>query len=506
MLNQGAGSLLRPNLSSAQLVAAGGAGLLLGLACLRLSPLSVLGALTAILLVLTTLKRPEVALLGLVALTSSLVAEQDNPPIPIGFGTLYISDAILLSLFGLFIIRWMVEPQFRIVRTPLDLPLLAFYGVAVLSTLIAILQGSLPFHQSLEELRIVTNYLTFFVVTNLVREKRQLVLLWRGILLLAAIVAVATIVQYLLGESVTIIPGRVETLSTEGVEYSGVARIIPPGQSLILVGFVTMGVRLSQYRLSWTSLLALLHWGLVGSALLLSFNRNFWLGAGLALLLLAVLGEGRHRQRLVGWVLVSALLAATILLPLASVPDSRAANLVSASIGRLTSLGERETFQDSDSSLRWRDFEYAYALPQIASHPLLGLGLGARYRPFVLGMDHDAYDGRAYVHNGHIWILVKSGLLGYLSLMWLSLAFLLRALKYWRRIPDLEMRGWVLGFALTYLAVLLGSMVNSMLMQWFWTSVIGIMMGTNEAVIKNAVDKSRSDQPEADFHTIDNAQ
>jgi hypothetical protein len=46
------------------------------------------------------------------------------------------------------------------------------------------------------------------------------------------------------------------------------------------------------------------------------------------------------------------------------------------------------------------------------------------------------------------------------------------------------MRGTMLAFALTYIAVLVGSIVNPMLMQWYWMPLIGIMMGVNEVIIR----------------------
>jgi len=82
-----------------------------------------------------------------------------------------------------------------------------------------------------------------------------------------------------------------------------------------------------------------------------------------------------------------------------------------------------------------------------------------------------------------LWILLQSGLLGYLSLMWLSLAFLLRGFRYWRSIPNSRMQGVVLGFTLAYLAVLIAAGANSSFMQWRWTTVIGIIMGINEVVL-----------------------
>jgi hypothetical protein len=176
-------------------------------------------------------------------------------------------------------------------------------------------------------------------------------------------------------------------------------------------------------------------------------------------------------------------LAAIILLPALDRPESQATKLIEAFFTRLATLGSDKTLRES--SLQWRYIENRYAIPHITPPSLIGLGLGTRYRPFDPRLDgEEGWDARRYVHNAHLWILLKTGLLGYICLMWLSLAFLRRGIRYWRLIPDSQMRGCVLGFTLTYLGVLIGAVVNPMLMQWFWTPVIGIMMGVNEVVLK----------------------
>lgn len=468
------------------LVIAGGTGLLLGVASLWLSPVLVLGALVAVFLAIAVLKRPEIALLGVLGATSSIVFEDRLPLVPIGVGSLHIPDVFLLALLGLIVLRWLVEPDFKIVRTPFDWPLLAFYGLTLLSTVIAILRSSVGFNMAFRGVRVVTYYLTFFVVTNLVREGRQILLLLRGLFLLATVVAVAMIAQFLLGGAVSILPGRVETLTTQGVSYGGIARILPPGQSIVLGTFVVATVTLVLDRFRLVSTLRFIQWCFLGLGLLLTFNRSSWVAIAVALLFLMCLVRGQNRKRLVGWGLVVALSAAIILLPVLAEPGSRLARLASASMERLGTLaGVGKVL--ADSSFQWRYPEYEHALPQVVSHPLLGLGLGARYRSRDPRLDWEGFEGGAYIHNGHLWIMMKSGLLGYLSLMWLSLNFLLRGFKCWQLIPDVRMKGTVLGFTLTYLGMLLIAVVDPVLMTWSWTPVIGLMVGLNEAILRDSV-------------------
>jgi O-antigen ligase len=116
--------------------------------------------------------------------------------------------------------------------------------------------------------------------------------------------------------------------------------------------------------------------------------------------------------------------------------------------------------------------------------------MSARYRPWdpridlPLGAPDANFDFRNFIHNGHLLILLQSGLLGYLSLMWLSLAFLMRGLRYWRSITDDRLRGAMLGFTLVYLTVLIAAVVNSTFMQWRWTPIFGIIMGINEIILR----------------------
>jgi len=130
--------------------------------------------------------------------------------------------------------------------------------------------------------------------------------------------------------------------------------------------------------------------------------------------------------------------------------------------------------------------ENKYALSSITAHPLIGVGMGARYRPFDRRLDSidDIYDFRIHIHNGFLWILLDMGALGFLAFMWLSIAFLIRGFRHWRSIANDRMRGIMLGFTSVYLAVMVAAVANSSFIQWRWIPVIGIIMGINEVILK----------------------
>jgi hypothetical protein len=476
------------NITVYSLVIAAGLGWLLGLAILQFSPLWVLAGLLAMGFLVLVVLRPELGLLAILVMTSTIVFENRLPLVPIGIGSLHVPDVILLGLLGLIIVRSLAEPGFKLIRTPLDLPLLAFYGIGLLSTFIAVLQSSVPGQEALRETRAFTYYLAFFVVTNLVRKRVQIVFLIQGLSLLSTVVAGAMIAQFLLGRSVNLFPGRVEALETQGVSYGDVTRVLPPGQSLVMVAFIALVVLLVFDKSRPLAIIRLLQGGVLGLAVILTFNRNFWVAVGLGLLLLVFLVPWHDRRKLVGLAITALVLGTIVLAPMLTEPDSKAKSLVTASSERLATLFRPETVQEG--SLQFRYIEYEYAIPQVLSHPLLGLGFGAQYRPWDRRLDWANSDGRGYIHNGHVWIMLRTGLLGYACFIWLSVLFVARGLRSWRHISDRFMQAILLAFILIYVGVSVGAIVSPIYTQWNWIPVLGIMMGTGETILRAGQDRS----------------
>ena len=476
---------IRPNRLWVQLLAALGLGLLLGVASFVFSPLWILAGLLGTGLVYAMLRRPEIALLGILMATSSIIFESRLPILNIGIGSLHISDILLLSMLVLIAVRWLVEPDFKIARTPLDWPLLIFLGVAVLSTSIAVIQQSVELEEARRDLRRVAYFSTFFIVTNLIRNPKQLRLLLRGIFIIASIVALAMIAQFYLGSSAQFLPGYVGDLQVSGSAISGVARIVPPGTSLNLVAFVTLSAVLSIRKYKAKTLLGLLLWLLLGIALVLTFLRSHWLVVGGSLILLTYLNRD-HIGRLVTLALIGLTILAMVLLLAIDSPETRALNLVSGAFRRLETLTSSDVLKES--SLQWRLVESEYAIAQIKEHPILGLGLGTNYRPFDPRIDSPtrAWDARGFIHSGHLSVLVTMGVVGYVSLIVLSAKFLVRGFRNWRNISDIHLRGIVLGFTVTYLGLLFAAIVNGIFGSWAWTPIIGIMMGINEVAIRRS--------------------
>jgi O-antigen ligase len=479
------------NLPQYQKIAAFSLGVVLGIISIQFSPLIALGILGVGFSIYVINRRPEIALLGILVATSSIVFEEKLPLISVGSISFHLSDIVLLGCLGLIAIRRLIVAEFKILHSPLDWPLLAFCGVTLLSTFIAISHSSVDVVDARRGIRVLAYYLTFFVVTNLVRQLRQLNFLLNGIFLLASVVAVAMVAQFLMGNSIRLLSGRVEGLETQGIQYENIARIAPPGLSIVLVSFVAILCILIIEKARQFRWLRNIQFALLGMALLITFLRSYYAALFIVLFLLAYLLKDYDKRRLIRGAVVGIFSAALIMLVVLSDPGSRATRLLGASLDRLGTLIWSKTYQGQDNSFNWRKIENRYAFSIIPSHPLFGLGMGARYRPRDFRIDKrrpsvSDYDFRKHIHNGHLWIILQSGLLGYISLMWLSLTFIIRGLKYWRKIADDRGRGVVLGFTLVYLALLAASWVNSTFVQWRWTPVIGLLMGINEVILRKA--------------------
>jgi O-antigen ligase len=424
--------------------------------------------------------------LGILLVTSGIGFADRLPELHVGI-TLQIPDVLLLGSLAFIVVRWLCVRESRILHTPLDRPLLVFYGVTLFSTLAALVRSSVAEYQAINGIRIFSYYLTFFVVTNLIRDRRQLVFLLNGLLLLATIVAVAMLAQYVLGGAVQLLQNNQEP---EDIRLGAAARIAPPGFSLVMVSFLMVFCRLVCERFTPASLLRLCHWGLLAGAVVLTFFRSYWIALLLVLLLVPVLVRRDDRRRLLGWGTLLTMPAVFTLVVVLTVPDFPLSSLVRVAWERLGTATNVGAYQGQDPNYDYRRLENEYAFPAIEARPVIGYGLGAPYRPLdpLIDWRDEAglHDRTNQIHNGHLGVLLLSGLIGYGSLLWFSMAFLLRGFTLWRRVPDDRLKAVVLSFSLMYLALLVAAGANSVFTQWYWVPVIGMMMGINEVILGKA--------------------
>lgn len=234
-----------------------------------------------------------------------------------------------------------------------------------------------------------------------------------------------------------------------------------------------------------------IQWIALAVAVILTFNRNFWISAMLVLVIFGVVTDRQVRINLLKWSLVMIVLVSIVPLLAFFDPESEGALLLRSTFERMISVFSADTYENaydsnlSTSSLNFRAIESEYALERLTPPPLLGIGMGAQYRPFDPTLDWEEFDGRGYLHNAHLWILLKAGLLSYICLIVAFFISVRRGIKYYRYLHDPRMKAIVLGFSLSLIGILTSALVDPILTDLAWTPVFGVMIGITEVIYRD---------------------
>jgi O-antigen ligase len=436
-------------------------------------------AIGGLIVVLSTLSRPEFVILLMLVTSSSIYSQNQIPTINVGFAFTAIELCLIFSL-GLVVAQALGNKAKPYTKTPLDSPIALFFFASFVSMLNSALNLGTDVDQMEYRWRILFSYLVFFAVTNLVRTRQQLLTLVTGMLVIATIVAVLMIVQQAVGSSVEILPGRVQTAGVGEEDFAGVSRIRVPGESLILVMFMPAFILLiTRGRLGDRG-----GWPLIAVtvalfvALAFTFNRRMWAGAAISIMTVFFLSTRDQRKNLLIFLCVLVVVS-VLVIPLLNVFFPQLGVIFNALYLRGISLFSGDEVKYS-ASWQWRVMENAYARDVIREHPLFGIGPGNDYRPRI--RLNDALT--AHVHNGYYFVLVDLGIAGLIPLVWFSAMFLARGYRLWSTIQDQTLMAIALGLCLSYVTVLITCVAAPAFMEWYWTPVLGVMFGVNEVIYK----------------------
>jgi hypothetical protein len=196
-------------------------------------------------------------------------------------------------------------------------------------------------------------------------------------------------IDFTAGADVGVRPG-VELTSGGRGSLQGGLYAFPVAVTLAFTALVAHRVRSVEVRILLAAILLL-----NGICLLLTYERTFWLAAGLGCLMAAVRSGPEARRRALGW---AALGGVTLLVSLAALGELQTA------AERLTSV----TKYGTDESLEFRQVETRHVAEQIAERPLTGSGLGATITWGKEGVF--AEETTPFSHNGYLWLAWKLGL------------------------------------------------------------------------------------------------
>jgi O-antigen ligase len=309
-----------------------------------------------------------------------------------------IAGAQLCLGFGLisWAIKLIISRGRGLARTPLDLPILAFLGIELLSAMVS------PHWQTgLRSLKHEWIVLIFFLVANNVRRRE---LVWRALDVLIAVTALVSLYaiwQHFAGWDLY----RHRPLRPTGNVFEATGLF---GHHLTYGGYVMVVLLVSGCLFLWGTRgrrkVALGLASLVLSlALICSYARSAWVG-----LLGGILAIGLLRGRKV----LVLLLAGTVVL---------------AGLVFLLQPSVRLQVQDAVNLLQdpvaksSRIQMWLASLRMIRDHPLLGVGLG-QVRQSLVAYGCDL--GYAHPHNDLLNVMANAGFLGLAAFMWMWVAFL----------------------------------------------------------------------------------
>jgi O-antigen ligase len=448
-------------------------------------PMLVLLAISVLFVVMQhpAIRRIEFAFLSIVILCSTIIDIDTLPLIPIGIGSLNPADGILAVLGVIVVGRWLFDPTFKGVGSRLTAALTVFFMLAVLSVVNALVTEAGSRHRVLSELRTLAFLLLIVIVPQYIRTQHQLRFLMRGLTLLAVACAIIMLAQAFLGPDVELIPRELVSVNEEVYAETGLFRVTPPAQALIrtmLVLLMTewMLTPLHQ-RAKWLVPVMIL----LGLGLLVTANRNYWIGTAISIGAILILIDPRKRFTALQsgiWTMIVCIGVGIITFLIFEMMQVRfASQLLETTLLR---LDPDSSVANTESSLGTRQEELYYINRQVEAHPIIGIGLGANYQPLRWYESSD-FNRQYYTHNAYLWILMKMGLTGFLAFLWLTIAFLWQSLHRFNTPQGSLEQSVILGAGVLYVGLLFSAPFSPVFLEGFWTPLIGLTMGLSEAAL-----------------------
>ena len=443
----------------------------LGLAIITAIPLKIMVAVLGVIFCVLVMWRLEIGIIAVMVLTASII-HPDVVPRPVTLGGLgpRATELLIFLMLVIVFIKSCVIRRLDYFKSPITPPLL-FLCMAVLISMIVSYRSNIgygrwywSFHEVYNSVRSMFLYLLFFPVAFGIQTPRQLNFVVRAMIWIAVIVGLLMIAQQFVGSSgkALFIGGKetgsyVLSLSADLPEEvaGGIVRFAAPGLALILVLLlVTMThVAYTGFRKSVVYAIAAI---IMGSGLILSFTRHFWISTSFSVVIISVLVTPQVRRRLLAFALSAVVVAVIGTVLLGSLaPGASGKKFTTALATRFKSiLSPGETFRTQ--SLQTRFGENKLAIQEIKQHPIFGIGAGnpIKFETYTRPQKYTQYIYPVFwMHNSYLELWMVYGLLGFISFIWISVVFLVRSFLIFKRARDpawqslaIALFAWYIGF------------------------------------------------------------
>lgn len=436
-------------------------------------------------------RRPEIGVIGLVALTSSFV-RPNIIDVRLPIGGLDLRDLVLLGMIGMLGLQQLLRGDLKLPWPVVSIPLIAFLLWSVVSAATSIVVRGLQPSWAMNELRPLIYFASFFVAAWGLRTQRQLKTVLIGLFVLADITTLLIIMQQFLGIDnpilVAIGGGDWRVWRMGSGNTFGTVRVIPPGHTLMyIMSIVAFSLTVAE-RQTWRQrTVYALQFVFLNIGLVLTYTRSQWVASAIALALVALFLPMSDKTRIMRYGL-QAFVALLIGYTLFSVEiQSAITNMpfIESFTRRLESLFTPEETLET-YSLEWRVYETEEAFRSIGEHPFVGVGLGNYYRNVTLLQGEasgelfgsDSY-GRftRYLHNSYLFVAVKLGLIGLALIGWFGITFVIDGWRTYLHTRDPENKRLIIAVLASFVGFLAWSITHSNFFYTESTSVIAFMIG-----------------------------
>lgn len=372
----------------------------------------------------------------------------------------------------IFFLRFSTKKDLKIVKSPLNLPLIAFLLVNFFSIFISV-DAAWSFREFIQLLHYI---LIYFIVLNVIRDKDSIKKAVRVFIIMCFLSALVGLSQFFFGKPV--IPQICISTSGLNITYPdlyyktimvyrrvssffpgnalGFANFLLPGL-LILIGII-LGTE--NKRKNWLYFKL----AVMGAAFLFTYTRGAWIGFIFSLFILLVLVG--YKKRLFVFSVFSFLLLPFFV---------------------FQSLGTR-LFLETMSNIGNLGYLYLWkiGLNIIRDNPILGVGCGATQ--LIIGKYTSLTSGPLWLfenvgkgfhlHNGLLTIWAETGTVGLLVGIWILLRFLKANIN---AIRNLELGYWkflLMGVFTGIIGLLVHFLTITGLVEHFW-----ILLGINMSII-----------------------
>jgi hypothetical protein len=321
---------------------------------------------------------------------------------------------------------------------PFTLPLLLLAAAVVFGLVQGVSAGGEPVDMANTLRRLLPLILVPFAAVNLLRSRRQIE---------AAVRFLVVLVGY------KVATGLVAAATGAGRALDGTTLVYYSSlPNLLLTGFLVAAVASLVGRARMTTAA----WWLVPLALgvlVLSYRRNFWIAAALAVLIVLLVGTGRRGRALL--IPGGVLLACAVIAGFTFVSNAQSQSPI---IQRAQSLSPSRLQTSSDD--RYRLDEQRNVLEELERQPLTGIGIGV---PWTARHPLAEYfeNGRYYSHVAVLWYWLKLGLTGVAAYLLLVFATVHTGLQLWRRAAPRRDRALGLATAATMLGLAVAETTGS---------------------------------------------